>query len=244
MSVRTRAMRVKRRVRAIARRFRTGDWYSAAVDLERTTTALLTGLFDPANAEAWQAFDRRYRPILIGFARSCGLGDHDAAEVAQDTILRFVEQYRAGMYDRSRGRLGTWLVTIARYRVLDMRHASNSLASIRDGTAVVLHDDRSVQEAYEGQRRLAILREAILELQQHTRVEPRTIRAFELLYYQGMSAQAVAADLGMSVQDVYLARSRVAARVREIVARIELAYDEMPAEPGVGERGPSSLLGN
>lgn len=39
-----------------------------STDLERTTTALLAGLFDPANADAWQAFDRRYRPIVMGFA--------------------------------------------------------------------------------------------------------------------------------------------------------------------------------
>ena len=33
----------------------------------RTTTALLEGLMDPADAECWGAFDRRFRPILVGF---------------------------------------------------------------------------------------------------------------------------------------------------------------------------------
>lgn len=213
------------------------------MDLERTTTALLAGLFDPANAEAWQVFDRRYRPILIGFARSCGLSDHDAAEVAQDTIIRFVEQYRANKYDRTRGRLGTWLVTIARYRVLDIRRARPSIATRGESAIVMLDNEQSVSEAYETQRRLAILREAIVELQQHTKTEPRTIRAFELLYYQGMSVQAVAADLGMSVQDVYLARSRIAARVREIVARIENEYEEAPGEWDASGTRPSTLIG-
>ena len=66
-------------------------WYHLNMDLDRTTTALLTGLLDPKNAAAWELSDKRYRPILVGFARNCGLMDDDAAEIAQATIVRFVE---------------------------------------------------------------------------------------------------------------------------------------------------------
>ena len=215
----------------------------AAMDLDRTTTALLTALHDSANAEAWSLFDRRYRPILLGFARSCGLSEHDTAEVAQSTLVRFIEQYREGRYDRERGRLGAWLVTIARYRVLDHRRKAQSLPrNASESTIVNLDDDRSVGDAYEAQRRLSILREAMQELQERTKTDPRTIRAFELLYYHGMTANAVAADLGMQVQEVYLAKSRVAARIREIVARIEREYEEEPGEWAASEKRPSAEL--
>lgn len=216
----------------------------ANLDLERTTTALLVALHDSGNAEAWQAFDRRYRPILIGFARSCGLSEHDAAEVAQSTLVRFIEQYREGRYDRERGRLGAWLVTIARFRVLDHRRKAQVLPkSASESTMVNLDDDRSVDDAYEAQRRLAILREAMDELKERTKTDPRTIRAFELLYYHGMSVQAVAADLGMQPQDVYLAKSRIAAKIREIVARIEREYEEEPGEWASNGRRPSDAFG-
>ena len=66
----------------------------------RTTTAMLAALHDPAATAAWEAFDARYRPILHGFARNLGLSDEEAADVAQETIARFVEQYREGRYDR------------------------------------------------------------------------------------------------------------------------------------------------
>jgi hypothetical protein len=72
----------------------------------RTTTALLEGLHDPADAVAWEQFDRRYRPIVVGFASRLGLADADAADVAQEVMLQFVKEYRAGKYDRQRGRLG------------------------------------------------------------------------------------------------------------------------------------------
>jgi len=215
------------------------------MDLERTTTALLVGLFDPANAAAWELFDRRYRPILVGFARNCGLNDGDAAELAQATIVRFVEEYREGKYDRNRGRLGAWLVTIARYRMIDLRRRGATARIARGESAMVdLDDERSVSELYEAERRMAVLREALDELRQRTKTDPKTIRAFELLFYQGMSVQAVAADLGMSAHDVYLAKSRVAGKLREIVARIENEYEEAPGDwESTGAR-PSASLGS
>ena len=215
-----------------------------SMDLDRTTTALLAALHDSSNAAAWESFDRRYRPVLIGFARSCGLSDHDAAELAQSSIVRFIEQYRDGKYDRDRGRLGAWLVTIAKYRLLDMRRKKASMPVAQGECAIVnLDDDRSVGDAYDTQRRLAILREALQELSEKTKTDPKTIRAFELLYYHGMSAQAVAADLGMQPQEVYLAKSRVAARIREIVSRIEKEFEEAPGEWDSSPSRPSAALG-
>lgn len=201
------------------------------MDLDRTTTALLNGLFDPKNAAAWETFDRRYRPILLGFVRNCGLRDNDAAEIAQETIVRFVEEYREGKYDRSRGRLGAWLVTIARYRVLDHRRRAGTARVERGESAIVdLDDDRSVGAAYESERRHAVLREALEELRTRSRTDPKTVQAFELLVYHSLSPQVVAEQLGMSTHDVYLAKSRVAAKLREIVVRLEREYEEGPGD--------------
>jgi DNA-directed RNA polymerase specialized sigma24 family protein len=110
-----------------------------------------------------------------------------------------------------------------------------------ESAIVNLDDDRSVGDAYETQRRLAILREALQELREKTKTDPKTIRAFELLYYHGMSVQAVAADLGMQPQEVYLAKSRVASRIREIVARIEREFEETPGE---SESSPDRISSN
>ena len=60
---------------------------TAPMEITRTTTAMLEALHDPANAEVWEAFDRRYRSILIGFARNLGLNDQDAADVGRAVCL-------------------------------------------------------------------------------------------------------------------------------------------------------------
>ena len=71
-----------------------------AMDIDRTTTALLEGLFDSDNELAWSHFDARYRPIVIAFARKLGLSESDAGDVAQETILQFLKEYKEGKYDR------------------------------------------------------------------------------------------------------------------------------------------------
>jgi len=215
------------------------------MDLDRTTTALLSGLFDPRNAAAWEAFDRRYRPILMGFVRNCGVRESEAAEIAQETIVRFVEEYREGKYDRSRGRLGAWLVTIARYRVLDMRRKAGTSRVERGESAMIdLDDDRSVGAAYEAERRQSMLREALEELRTRSKTDPKTVQAFEMLVYHGLTPQVVAEQMGMSTHDVYLAKSRIAAKLREIVVRLESEYEEAPGEwEAAGSRPSDGLRG-
>ena len=213
------------------------------MDLDRTTTVMLTALHDPRNAAAWEAFDRRYRPILIGFSRNCGMNENDAVDVAQETILRFVEEYREGKYDRTRGRLGAWLVTIARYRMLDQRRRKGVARIERGESAMInLDDEQSVTAAYETERRHAVLRDALVELRTTSKTDPKTIKAFEMLAYHGLAPQVVATELGMSTHDVYLAKSRIAAKLREIVLRLESEYEEEPGEWESDDKRPSAGL--
>ena len=87
--------------------------------LSKTTTQLLEALHDEGNEVAWQAFDDRHRPIVFGVARRLGLSEEDAADVAQQSIVEFLQAYKRGAYERERGRLRSWLVGIARFRSLD-----------------------------------------------------------------------------------------------------------------------------
>ena len=49
---------------------------------------------------------------------------------------------------------------------------------------------------------------------------------FELLMVHGLTTQAVAEQMSVTDHDVYLAKSRVAQRLRTIVERIEAEYDD------------------
>ena len=197
----------------------------------RTTTAMLHALHDPDAAGVWDEFDARYRPVLIGFARNLGLDDADAADVAQDTLTRFLEQYRDGKYERDRGRLGAWLVGIARYRVLDLRRKHGKRALRGESAMVDMDDEMGLTQVWEEERRKTILRQAMDQLRSSGRSDEKTIRAFEMLFIYSMTPQAVAEELEMTVQGVYVAKSRVAERLQVIVKNIENDFDEERADP-------------
>lgn len=80
--------------------------------------ALLAGM-SSGDPDAAAAFVRRYQARVFGLAFSI-LGDRAAAEeVAQETFLR---AWRHGAsYDARRGRVSTWLLTIARNLAVDAR---------------------------------------------------------------------------------------------------------------------------
>ena len=199
---------------------------AADPNLSRTTTAMLEALHNPSDVAAWSEFDTRYRPVLIGFARNLGLDDADAADVAQETLTRFLEQYRDGRYQRERGRLGAWLVGIARYRILDLRRKHGKRALRGESAMIDLDDEKGLTEVWEDERRKTILRQAMDLLRSGSRTDEKTIRAFEMLFVHGMNPQAVADELEMTVQGVYVAKSRIAERLQKLVSQIEQEFDE------------------
>lgn len=202
------------------------------MDIDRTTTQMLDGLADESNQHVWTQFDERYRPILIGFARSLGLSDADAADIAQDAVTRFIIEYREGKYDRSRGRLRSWLIGIVRYRVLELRRKR---ASRREAHGVSRAEDlpseHEMTRLWEHQHEQELYRRAVIKLKETSRTDEHTLRAFELLVERQMPPKSVAEELHMSIDDVYRAKSRVAQRLRAIIDELTALYtDDGPGD--------------
>lgn len=192
--------------------------------LTRTTTALLDELARPGNEAVWREFDARFRPVLVGFGRRLGLGAEDAADAAQDALARFVKAYRAGQYERGRGRLSSWLLGIARNCILDsLRHGRRCA---RDGSRLAdIPGDDELDRIWRTEGERAILARAVAALHDETATDPKTIRAFELLAFQQLAPAQVAEDLAMTMNDVYLAKHRCLKRLRAIVGELTTAYE-------------------
>jgi len=193
----------------------------------KTTTQLLESLRNPSNEDLWREFDDRYRPVLFALARSQGLGEEDAAEVAQLTLAQFSNDYRAGRYDRGRGRLSSWIIGIARNRIADHGRQRRRQRLERGESALVdVADDASLAEAWESARRRVVFERALNVLRNDTRMGERTIKAFELCAIRNAPAEAAAEECGMTVAEVYVAKNRAIKKLREIVAEFTQEYDE------------------
>lgn len=193
--------------------------------LVNTTTELLAGLHDSGNRAAWDEFDRRYRPILIAFLRRMGLSDADAADVAQETLACFVQDYRRNKYDRAQGRLRSWLIGIARCRLADLRRARGRRREARGESAIVdLPADAEAETAWDAAEHRYIFEQAISELRKTARFHERTVEAFDRAVLQREPIETVSAALGLTPQEIYNAKNRVVQRLREIVQRYEEAF--------------------
>jgi RNA polymerase sigma-70 factor (ECF subfamily) len=193
-------------------------------DLPTTRPSLLVRLRDARDQEAWRQFVQLYGPVVYGYGRQRGLQDADAADLTQE-VLRAVSTSVGRLdYDRRRGTFRGWLFAIAHHKLCDLldrqrRHGQGS-------------GDPAVQEWLEEQPDPA--EDGALWEQEYERwlfrwaaerVRPRfdaaTWQAFWQTAVEGRSGKVVSEALGITVAAVYLARSRVMARLREQVRQVE-----------------------
>jgi RNA polymerase sigma-70 factor, ECF subfamily len=192
-----------------------------------TTTLLLESLKDPARDSVWSEFDARYRPILIAFSRQLGLNDADAEEVAQETLAEFLRAYREGRYDRTKGRLSSWIISIARNRISDRRRKWARRKEHRGDSALADLSNRTRLTRVWAVERQRVIFERAWELLRTTgRTAEKTLKAFELVAMRGTPPEAAAAECGMTLDEVYIAKNRVTKRLREIVEQLTDAYGE------------------
>jgi len=194
--------------------------------LAQSTTALLEDLRDPTNETVWKEFDGRYRPVLASFGRRVGLDAEDAADAAQEALVQFVRSYRAGKYERGRGRLRSWIIGIARHCILDQQRNQAARREARGMSALItLPDQDSLAEIWEAECDREILRRGVNVLRSETRLDPQTLQAFELLAFPHREMSEVADELNITMNDVYLAKHRCLKRLKPILAALKTAYE-------------------
>lgn len=190
-----------------------------------TSTYLLECLKDSDHKTVWEQFVARYRPMILQYARRLGLNEQDAEDAAQQALTGFCTAYRAGRYQRAKGRLRDWLFGIAKHqilKILDRRHQREVQITQRTGQsdffASVPAEDQ-LTEIWQYEWRQAVLRQCMEETRKEFDV--KTVQAFEMFARDGLPAKQVAQQLGTTENAVYLAKRRVLAKVRELLPQME-----------------------
>jgi RNA polymerase sigma factor (sigma-70 family) len=201
----------------------------AVDDSPLTRTSLVLQLREPTNHVAWQEFARLYGPVIYGFARKRGLQDADAADMMQD-VLRSVSGAIGTLdYDRKRGSFRGWLFTITRNKIFNFLSARKIRPQgSGDTTTNKLLDQQP--EADDGadtweleyQRRIA----AIAMEKIKSEFQEKSWQAFWRTAVEGIGAAEVSKEMGMSTGAIYVAKSRVLARLKEEVEALQKQEDE------------------
>src|SRR5690349_24606068 len=88
--------------------------------MDTTPVSLLERLRQPGQADAWERFVELYTPLLLYWARKCGLQPQDAADLVQDVFTTLVQKLPEFTYDHRRTFRG-WLRTVALNKWRDRR---------------------------------------------------------------------------------------------------------------------------
>ena len=207
-----------------------GQWPRRTAEPPLTRVTLLNRLKDGADADAWHEFVHLYGPVVYGFARKRGLQDADAADLMQE-VLRSVARNAVRMeYDPKRGTFRGWLYTVTRNKIYNFlngqrgrpRGSGNPDDQVRIEAVPDRTDDQSKEWDLEYQRRLTAKAMDLVR----DEFQVRTWKAFWGKAVEGRSVEEVGIELAMTHGSVYIAKSRVLARLRVEVQRLQAEAEE------------------
>jgi RNA polymerase sigma-70 factor (ECF subfamily) len=178
-----------------------------------TSPSLLERLRRPGEAAAWARFVDLYTPLLYHWARRAGLQEADSADLVQDVFAVLLRQMPTFAYDCHRS-FRSWLrtVTLNKWREKQRRRAARP-PEAGDAALADLASPPAEDALEETEYRQHLARRA-LELMQAD-FPPPTWKACWEVVVSGRRPAEVAAELGMSVDSVYTAKSRVLRRLRQ-----------------------------
>ena len=190
-----------------------------------TRPSLLFRIRDAEDQHAWSQFVDIYAPLIHRFAHRSGLQDADAADLTQEVLQSVHDAIGRLDYDPQRGTFRSWLFTIARNRIKNFLKRQSRQPQ---GTG-----DTEIKQVLENQPAAAKEREASWEEDYEQRIfqwaadqirsefQESSWQAFWQTAVAGQPPKQVAATLSISVGAVYVAKSRVLARLKEQIEQLE-----------------------
>ncbi len=192
--------------------------------IDTTRASLLLRIRDPRDRIAWGEFVELYAPLVHAYGMKHGLQDADAADLAQEVLRRVARSAGNFEYDPARGKFRGWLFTVTRNELskLVVRNAKKAKGSGDTQVHEVLaqQPERAPDEQeWDREYQWTVFHWAAERVRQEFR--EATWQAFWLTAVSGREAADVARELNVSVGAVYIARSRVTARIRQEIQTVE-----------------------
>jgi len=197
-----------------------------------TRRSLITRLKNWDDQESWQRFFDTYWRLIYSVALKAGLAAADAQDIVQETIVSVARQMPGFHYDPSLGSFKSWLLLITRRRIFDYLRKRQRTPQWRvpstqeTGRTDLLEripDPSSdpVAAVWEDEWKKNIFDAAVRNVKQ--KVAAKQFQMFDCYALKAWPIEQVAKNLNATVGQIYTAKSRVAALIKEEVQRLEQA---------------------
>jgi RNA polymerase sigma-70 factor (ECF subfamily) len=187
--------------------------------MHETSLSLLDRLRRDHDALDWQRFAALYEPLLRHWLRRREVPMHEADDIVQNIMLVVVRRMAEFQHNGRPGAFRTWLRTITANCLRDhwrlQRRAAVGVGGSEMADWIAQLEDSGSQLAAEWEREhdRHVMRQLLITLRPE--FEPRTWAAFERFALDGLPAAEVARELQMTPNAVFVAKSRVLARLRQ-----------------------------
>ena len=168
--------------------------------------------------DSWKDLTELYRPLILGWLNRQGVPSGDLEDLSQEVLLSVVKHLPGFQHSGHRGAFRSWLRTIVCSRTADYWRALDRDTQAQGGSGATIalqqlaDPDSDLNRQWDEEHDRYVLR-CLLDLVEEE-FEPVTLQAFRRLALDGASGAEAAQDLGLSVSAVYVAKSRVLARIR------------------------------
>ncbi len=191
---------------------------------ELTRASLILRLQDAEDMAAWDEFAAIYGPVVFNVATSRGFQAADAENLVQEVFMAVASSISSWLERENRSSFRAWLLRITRNAAVDMltQKATRSLG--RDGSEAQFHlanlpAPSELSSALDLEYERMVFQWASAQVRES--VAARTWQAFWLTSIEELSVEAAAAQLNTRPGNIYFARSRVMARIKELVQQYQ-----------------------
>ncbi len=189
--------------------------------MPETSFSLLEQIRAQSDPACWARLVDLYTPLIRAWLRRYGVPAQDADDLTQEVLSAVVRDLPAFEHDRRRGALRRWLRTITvnrlrnYWRGRDARPASVGGNAFAEALAQLEDPDSRLSRFWDAEHDRHVLRRLLERIRSD--FAAATWRAFTRLVVEGAPATDVAAELGITVNAVRIAKSRVMQRLRQEV---------------------------
>jgi RNA polymerase sigma-70 factor (ECF subfamily) len=208
-----------------------------------TRQSLVLRLRNPDDEAAWAEFLAIYEPVVYRLARRKGLQDADARDLCQEVFRAVAGAIERWDPDPAKGRFRAWLFRIARNLLVNFfadqrRHPPGTgSTSVQDLLMARPANDAQNEVDFATEFKRQAFRWAADQVKHE--FADSTWQAFWKTGVENRPVELVARELGLSAGAVYIARSRVLARLRQRV-------EDLSQDSGlfIGEEGNDVASGS
>jgi RNA polymerase sigma factor (sigma-70 family) len=184
-----------------------------------TSATLLERLRDPRDADAWARLNDLYAPLIRAWAERLGVRGADADDLVQDVLTVVVRRFPDFVHPERPGAFRGWLRAIAVNCARDAWRSRRVTPQAPGGTdfggylARLEDPGDALSREWDREHDVYVARRLLERIKPD--FEAKTWELFRRFVVDGQPAEEVAAACATTPNAVYIAKSRVLARLRE-----------------------------